>query len=122
MSSSIIGSFACIQSRCAFIDGHWVTPLSGEYFDTIDPATEEVITQVANCGPEDVDRAVAAAYAALNGPHWGYASSAHQRASFLRRLAVLISENRVKLSWIDSLDEGKPRVIIDNHRHRHLHD
>ena len=50
------------------IGEEWLEAASGETFETIDPATGDVICEVAKAGPEDVDRAVKAAQAALEGP------------------------------------------------------
>ena len=50
-----------------FIDGEMVDPIDGSRFKTINPATEEVLSEVAAAGPQDVDRAVAAARAAYEG-------------------------------------------------------
>ena len=54
------------RPRQMYIGGRWVDALSGRRFDTVDPATEKVITTVPHSGPEDVERAVAAARRAFD--------------------------------------------------------
>ena len=54
----------------AFINGQFVAAQSGEVFDSINPATGEVLAQVASCDAADVDRAVAAARTAFDAGHW----------------------------------------------------
>src|SRR5947208_7139927 len=73
--------------------------------DVINPATEEVIAQVPRCGAEDVDRAVAAAKAAL--PAW-LDSTPAERAELLLKLADLIDEHADELAEIEARNVGKP--------------
>src|SRR6266481_8626889 len=63
-----------------FINGRWVPPTDGQYFETINPATKAVLARVAQGGKADVDNAVAAANAAA--PGWA-ALPAHARARYL---------------------------------------
>jgi acyl-CoA reductase-like NAD-dependent aldehyde dehydrogenase len=88
------------------IGADWVDPADGRTFDAIDPSTGEVICQVAQAGAEDVDRAVKAASAALEGP-WAKMPAAG-RSQLINKLADLIEENGEELAQIESLDNGKP--------------
>ena len=69
------------------VGGQWVESASGETFETIDPATGEAICEVAQGGPEDVDRAVRAARAAFEP--WAKLAP-HKRAGLIYTLAELI--------------------------------
>ena len=73
-----------------FIDGDFTAPLSGEYFTTLNPATEEPLARVAQAGKADVDRAVASARTAYEQT-WGQLPGA-QRAKYLYRIARAIQE------------------------------
>jgi aldehyde dehydrogenase (NAD+) len=88
-----------------FIDGAFDPPKDGNVFKTINPATEEVLAEVATAGPEDVDRAVAAARRAF-GP-WS-ALPGSERAKYLFRIARIIQERSRELAVLESLDNGKP--------------
>ena len=89
-----------------FIGNEWVEAADGRSFDTEDPATGEVITSVAHAGAEDVDRAVKAAAAALEGP-WAQ-MPAHARGLLMHRLADLMAQNADELAELEALDNGKP--------------
>src|SRR6185295_1151528 len=78
----------------------------GRAFETIDPATGEPICEVALAGPEDVERATAAARAALDGPLRKLNPS--KRAGLMYSLAELIKANGEELAELESLDNGKP--------------
>jgi aldehyde dehydrogenase (NAD+) len=91
------------------IDGQWRDSLSGKTFKPLNPATEEVITEVAEAGPEDIDLAVKAARKAFddyNGP-WRK-MDARDRGQLMHRLADLIEENKDELAELETLDNGKP--------------
>jgi len=88
-----------------FIDGQWVRPLQKQSFEVINPATEEVLAQVAAATAEDVDRAVAAARRAQ--PAWG-ATRGAERATYLRALAQKIRDQLGPLSQLEVHDNGKP--------------
>lgn len=91
-----------------FINGRFVDPVLGGSFDTLNPATGEVICSVSAATAADVDLAVKAAKATLYGPDWGYKSTGAQRAVVLRKLGTIISERKDELAMLDSLDHGKP--------------
>ncbi|MDE0231553.1 MAG: aldehyde dehydrogenase family protein, partial [bacterium] len=88
-----------------WIDGEETEPLSGKWFSTIDPATEEHLSMVAEAGPADVERAVGAARDAAAG--WA-AMPATERAKSLFRLARLVQERSRELAVMDTRDGGKP--------------
>ncbi len=90
-----------------YIDGEWVDALSGKTFSTLDPATGEVLCEVPEAGPEDVDRAVKAARKAFDDGRWSDLSP-HKRARVLFKIASLIDEHRDELAQIETLDNGKP--------------
>ena len=94
------------QTQC-FIGGKWIPAASGKTFDTIHPATEEVIAQVAEGGPDDVDLAVEAAREALEKGPWS-TMDARDRGQLLYRLADLIDEESEELAALETLDNGKP--------------
>jgi acyl-CoA reductase-like NAD-dependent aldehyde dehydrogenase len=90
-----------------FIGGRWVDSASGMTFDTVDPATGEVLAKVAEAGPEDVDRAVAAARKSFDSGVWRGLPPA-ERAKVLWKAGDLIEEHAMELAQLDSLDNGKP--------------
>lgn len=89
------------------IDGKWVDSVSGKTFETLNPATEEVLCRVAEGGKEDVDRAVIAARKAFETGPWRKMSTA-ERARIMLRLADLIEQHADELAQIETLDNGKP--------------
>ena len=88
------------------IGGDWVPAASGRSFATLDPSTREVIALVAHGGPEDIDRAVAAARSAFEGP-WSRFKPA-QRQDLLLKLADLVERDFETLAMLDSRDMGAP--------------
>ncbi len=89
-----------------FIAGEMVEPIDGTPFKTVNPASEEVLSEVTAAGPEDVDRAVDAARKAYDGT-WS-AMAGRDRAKFLYRLARLVQERSRELAVLESIDNGKP--------------
>ncbi|MBD2135650.1 aldehyde dehydrogenase family protein [Sphaerospermopsis sp. FACHB-1094] len=88
------------------INNEWVESVSKKKFATINPATGEVICEVAEADAADVDKAVQAARKAFNG-EWRQIS-ATARGNLLYRLADLIEENLDELARLETLDNGKP--------------
>jgi aldehyde dehydrogenase (NAD+) len=88
-----------------FIDGAFVDG-TGEAFKTVNPATEEVLTEVASAADADVDRAVAAARRAFTRV-WGPMRPA-DRGKYLFRIARLLQERAREFAVLESLDNGKP--------------
>ena len=91
----------------AYIGGAFVDARDGETFDSLAPATGQVIAQVAACGEVDVDLAVAAARAAFESGSWS-AKSPLERKVILLKLGDLIEENAEELAVTESIDAGKP--------------
>ena len=89
-----------------FIGNEWVEAADGRTFETLDPSTGDVITSAAQAGAEDVDRAVKAAQAALEGA-WSQ-MPAHGRGLLMHRLADLLEQNGDELAELEALDNGKP--------------
>ncbi|MGH9058528.1 MAG: aldehyde dehydrogenase family protein, partial [Acidimicrobiales bacterium] len=89
-----------------FVDGAFVEPVDGGHRKTVNPATEEVLAEVAEAGPADVDRAVAAARRA-HDQVWG-PMPGRERAKYLFRLARIIQERARELAVVETLDNGKP--------------
>jgi aldehyde dehydrogenase (NAD+) len=88
-----------------FVDGAWL-PGSGGVFKTVNPATEEVLAEVACADEADVDRAVAVARRAFDEV-WG-PMPGRERAKYLFRIARIIQERARELAVLESLDNGKP--------------
>jgi aldehyde dehydrogenase (NAD+) len=88
-----------------FIRGKWVEPESGEFFDTVNPASGERLAKVADGNDADVNRAVAAAADALEG--W-VAMGGHGRARYLYAMARHIQKSSRMFSVLESMDNGKP--------------
>lgn len=91
------------------INGKWAAAKSGNSFDTIDPASGKVITQLPRADASDVDVAVAAARAALSGP-WA-AMTPNERGKILWKMAELIESNIDELAELETLDQGKPLYV-----------
>ncbi|MEU4550991.1 aldehyde dehydrogenase (NAD+) [Micromonospora violae] len=89
-----------------FIDGAFVDPTDGGSFKSINPASEEVLAEVAEAGASDVERAVRAARTAYDKV-WG-PMPGRDRAKYLYRIARLIQERSRELAVLESLDNGKP--------------
>ncbi len=90
----------------AFIGGKFVDAVSGETFQSINPATDAVLADVASCDAADVDRAVTAARSAFEAGVWSRVDPGHRKAVLLK-LADLIRENLEEFALLDSLDMGK---------------
>ncbi len=89
-----------------FIGGEFIDPAKGRYMKSINPATEEVLTEFAEGTTEDVDKAVKAARKAFNGP-WSKLS-AKERGKYVFRIARMIQERSRDLAITETLDGGKP--------------
>lgn len=89
------------------INNEWVDAVSGKTFPTISPATEEVITHVAEADSADVDKAVAAAKRAFYQGEWSKWGG-YRRGQLLYRVADLIEKHREELAALEVLDNGKP--------------
>jgi aldehyde dehydrogenase (NAD+) len=89
-----------------FIGGQFVPAADGGAFKTISPASEEVLAEVSEAGPKDVDHAVAAARDAYERT-WSVLAAA-ERSKYLFRIARIIQERARELAVLESLDNGKP--------------
>ncbi len=94
------------ESYGLFIDGKFTDTVDGRMFKTISPASEEVLAEVTEAGPADVDRAVTAARRAYEQT-WAPMPPA-QRSKYLFRIARIIQERARELAVLESLDNGKP--------------
>jgi aldehyde dehydrogenase (NAD+) len=97
---------AVVEHKLLLIDGRHVEPASGRFFKTLNPATGEVIATVAEGNEVDVDRAVAAARRAFEGP-WRTMRAA-ERGHILFRLAELMKQHADEIADLESRDAGKP--------------
>jgi acyl-CoA reductase-like NAD-dependent aldehyde dehydrogenase len=89
------------------VGGKWVPSKSGKTFETINPATEEVLALIAEGDKADVDLAVKAARKAYEESSWP-SISPHQRTRYLLRIADLIDQHAEELAELETLDNGKP--------------
>src|SRR4051794_18641760 len=89
------------------INGEWTNSSHHQTFDTINPATGEVITQIASAGAEDVDRAVKAARGVFDDPNSKWRKmSASERGKVLWRIAELVDQYIEELAELETLDNG----------------
>jgi aldehyde dehydrogenase (NAD+) len=95
-----------IDARKMLIGGEWREAEGGKTLDVVNPATEEIVAPVPAAGPADVDAAVRAARAALDGP-WG-AMSARERGRLLWKLGERLMERADEVARLETLHNGKP--------------
>ncbi len=98
------------RNRPLLIDGKFVTAASGKTFPSFDPATGDVLAQVAEGDREDVERAVRAARRAFESGPWP-GLTASERGRLLWKLADLVEAHGDELAELESLDNGKPRAV-----------
>ena len=89
------------------INGERVDASSGQTFSVVNPATEEVVAEVASATSEDTDRAVRSARRAFESDQW-QTTSARRRGEMLYRLGELILEHKDELTRLETLNNGKP--------------
>ena len=89
-----------------FIANEWTPARNGQTFEAINPSTEEILTQVARGGPEDIDDAVAAAREAFDGP-WRRVKP-EERGRLLYRVARELEARINEFAELETLDTGKP--------------
>ncbi|MGH9492386.1 MAG: aldehyde dehydrogenase family protein [Terriglobales bacterium] len=105
----IAATKAKIEPGKLLIGGQWVDSSDGKTFDTVNPATGEVLTQIAAATLADVERAVAAARKAFDDPAGPWQKmTASERGKLLWKIADLIEQNIEELAEIETLDNGKP--------------
>ncbi|MDB5819219.1 MAG: aldehyde dehydrogenase, partial [Rhizobacter sp.] len=89
-----------------FIAGEWLVPAGGQTLPLVDPSDGSVLTQIARGTQADIDAAVKAARAALDGP-WGR-MSATERGRVMAKIGALVLEHADELAELEALDVGKP--------------
>ncbi len=105
-----VNDFVTGQHRL-LIDGDWVDSASGKTFETINPATEEHLADIAWGEAEDIDRAVRAARRAFaDGSPWRK-MSASARGRLIFKISELIEDNADELAALEALDNGKPVAV-----------
>ncbi len=92
------------------INGKWVDAASGKTFPTYNPATGDVLSNVAEGDKEDINRAVKAARAAFETGPWGKIAPS-ERARMIWKLADLLEKNLEEFAQLESLDNGKPLKV-----------
>ena len=106
--SSAALEFLKASPKKLLIGGKWVAAKSGKTFETINPATEEVLALVAEGDKADVDEAVKAARKAFEEGKWSKIGP-HQRARYLFKIADLIDQHADELAELETLDNGKAK-------------
>lgn len=91
----------------AFINGQYVPAASGKTFSCLSPIDGLLITQVAECEQEDVERAVKASRQTFEAGVWSESSPVH-RKKILQKFALLIEQHAEELALLESIDMGKP--------------
>jgi acyl-CoA reductase-like NAD-dependent aldehyde dehydrogenase len=102
-----VAPFLKSQPKKLFIGGRWVESVSGKTFETLDPATGDVLARVAEANAEDVDRAVAAARKSFDRGTWRELPPA-ERAKVLWRVGDMIEERANEFAQLETLDNGMP--------------
>jgi phenylacetaldehyde dehydrogenase len=98
------------QTRPMLIGSEWVSAASGSTFETFNPATGEVLANIAAGDSEDIDRAVKTARAAFETGPWGRIKPS-ERARKIHRLGDLVLEHGDELAALETLDNGKPLAV-----------
>jgi phenylacetaldehyde dehydrogenase len=98
------------KPRKMLINGKWVNAASGKTFPSYNPATGEVLAQVAEADREDINQAVKAAREAFEHGPWRR-MTASERGRLVWKLADLLDQNIEEFAYLESLDNGKPLKI-----------
>src|SRR4030088_2426075 len=98
------------KPRKMLINGKWVNAASGKTFPSYNPATGEVLAQVAEGDREDINQAVKAARKAFDQGPWRR-MTASERGRLVWKLADLLDKNIEEFAYLESLDNGKPLTI-----------
>jgi phenylacetaldehyde dehydrogenase len=98
------------KPRQMLIDGKWVNAASGKTFPTYNPATGEVLAQVAEGDKADIDAAVRAARKAFDSGPWSR-MTASERGKLVWKLADLLEQNLEEFATLETLDNGKPLTV-----------
>lgn len=107
MSKEAVIEKMTVKDAKLFINGEYVDALSGQTFDTFNPATNEKLASVANGGKEDAKRAIDAAQRAFESDIWSK-MPVEERSAILCKMADLIMEKVDELAYLETLDVGKP--------------
>ncbi|HKW58692.1 MAG TPA: aldehyde dehydrogenase family protein [Candidatus Dormibacteraeota bacterium] len=102
-----VASFLKGQPKKLFIGGRWTDAADGQTFESIDPATGDVLSRVAEAGAEDVDRAVAAARKSFDAGAWRDLPPA-ERARALWKIGDMLEERATEFAQLETLDNGMP--------------
>ena len=98
------------QPRRMLIDGKWVEAVSGRTFASFNPATGEVLAQVAEGDKEDIERAVRAARKAFESGPWRRMTPS-ERGRLIWKLADLLESSLEEFAQVETLDNGKPITV-----------
>ena len=98
------------EKRKMLINGKWVEAVSDRHFEVFNPATGEVLAQVASGDVQDVNAAVKAARAAFETGPWSRMTPS-DRGKLIWKLADLIEQHLEEFAQLESLDNGKPLPV-----------
>jgi hypothetical protein len=98
------------KPRKMLINGKWINAASGKTFPTYNPATGEVLAQIAEGDRDDIDQAVKAARKAFDNGPWRRMTAA-ERGRLMWKLSDLLEQHTEEFGYIESLDNGKPLNI-----------
>jgi phenylacetaldehyde dehydrogenase len=98
------------KPRKMLINGNWVSSISGKTFPTYNPATGEILAQVAEGDRDDIEQAVKAAREAFDHGPWRRLT-ASERGRLIYKLADLLEQHTEEFAYLESLDNGKPLTI-----------
>ncbi len=105
--STSVQKYLADSPKKILIGGEWVDANSGKVMDVTNPATNEVLTQVARADETDADRVVQAAASAFENPEWRW-MSASERGHLLYKMAELVAERAADIAEAETLNVGKP--------------
>ena len=100
----MIEAFDCFHTQ-AYIGGQWLDAMDRSTFDVLNPANDNVIAAVANCGSKETEQAITAAHGAL--ARWS-ATPAKERARLMRAWFEIITANAETLATLLTIEQGKP--------------
>ena len=100
----MIEAFDCFHTQ-AYIGGQWLDAMDRSTFDVLNPANDNVIAAVANCGSKETEQAITAAHGAL--ALWS-ATPAKERARLMRAWFEIITANAETLATLLTIEQGKP--------------
>lgn len=107
MSEGIVAEQRKVKDAKLFINGEYVDALSGETFDTINPATNTKLATVSNGGIQDAKRAILAAQQTFESGKWSK-MPIEERSRILCKMSDLIMDRVEELAYIETMDVGKP--------------